>query len=576
MDAEYFISILVFLGLAFLVWDCYEVGRNDAANIVNAVFGSRILRRKTAVLLAGIAVVLGATASSGVMETARKGIFDPTMLTVKTAIIVYISVYIVDTVLLYTYSAFGMPVSTTACLVFELVGASLGLAGFGVVTWPMVAKVVIAIVVSIIMSGIAGFLIQRVFRAAIRDKVDDHPTILMHGPWIGGLMITGLAWFLVMKGLKQVTFVKMIKEATIEAYGEVVILFIAWGACTLLIFIVLKAMGERGTRHLFHVTALVGMICLAFAFGQNDLANCASPGLSAWTLYSTVNNETELQASDDLKRPLFVNEADGEVLAFDADAEVFLNTDENEVVPESTTEKLTTIGFEDDYPASMSKIPIQWWMLFGCGLIIFMGMRSKHAQRVTRAAANTGSQFDHVALYAPQWCQSIALWLLKFRPKGQELAPEPTTSERGKKVHYDALRASVIMAVSASVIALASSQKLPVSTTYVAFAAVVATGLADRVMARGDAELKIGRTIWVVFSWFMAAGIAVAATAFVANLLQYLTYFGLAVALGANFGVRYMARRAADKQEERVHARFERKRQEQGGTSDDEDLDANE
>ena len=60
-----------------LIWDTVEVGRNDAANLVNAVFGARLMRRRHAVWLAGLAVVAGAALSSKVLETARKGIFDP-------------------------------------------------------------------------------------------------------------------------------------------------------------------------------------------------------------------------------------------------------------------------------------------------------------------------------------------------------------------------------------------------------------------------------------------------------------------------------------------------------------------
>lgn len=151
------ITILPFSGLGFLVWDCIEVGRNDAANIVNAVFGARILRRRMAVAVAGLFVLLGATLSTPVMETARQGIFEPAAMTLRTALIAYISVYLVDTVLLYTYSAFGMPVSTTACLVFELLGASLGLAGAAVIHWANVGSVVAAIFVSIVMAGLGGF-----------------------------------------------------------------------------------------------------------------------------------------------------------------------------------------------------------------------------------------------------------------------------------------------------------------------------------------------------------------------------------------------------------------------------------
>jgi phosphate/sulfate permease len=496
---ELFVTVCAFLGLAFLAWDCVEVGRNDAANIVNAVFGSRILRRRVAVAVAGVAVILGATLGAPVMETARKKIFDPTMLTLQMAIIVYISVYLVDTVLLYAYSAFGMPVSTTACLVFELVGASIGvytvsqgLDGFSIVDWGKVRTVVSAIFISILMSGIAAFLVQRVFRAAIRDNSQDRQTVLLHGPWIVGMMFAWLGWFIMLKGMKEVTLVQRLKEVTIDEYGAIPVLLFMWAACTLLVHLCLTLAGQRGTRYLFHVTALLGMLCMAFAFGQNDLANCASPGLSALWLW-----------------------IHGDV--------------------------------------SATKVEIPWWALLLCGVLIVLGMSTRHAQRVTRAEVNTGSQFDKVALYAPAWCRGLARCLLGFRPKGGDLAPPPALSTRGKKIHYDAVRASVIMSVSASVIALASSRGLPVSTTYVAFAAVIGTGLADRVMARGDADLKIGRAIWVIFSWFLAALIAMVATAVVARLVYHLEFVGLVVALALNLTVRFYAKRRSDAQEQRVH-----------------------
>ena len=123
------------LAIGMLLWDTIEVGRNDAANLVNAVFGARVMGRRLAVMLAGVAVVAGAVLSSDVIDTARKGIFDPTKLdTLQAALAIYCSVYIVDTILLYGYSAFGMPVSTTACLVFELLGAAIAI-NFTVVNW---------------------------------------------------------------------------------------------------------------------------------------------------------------------------------------------------------------------------------------------------------------------------------------------------------------------------------------------------------------------------------------------------------------------------------------------------------
>jgi phosphate/sulfate permease len=442
------------------------------------------------------------------METARKGIFEPAQFTLKMAITVYISVYLVDTVLLYSYSAFGMPVSTTACLVFELVGASLGMYGLSavdggavgadVVHWGKVGMVVTAIFVSILMSGVAGFLIQRVFRGAIGDHYQDRETILLHGPWIAGLMLTWLVYFMLLKGLKGVEFVHDLRESTVDVYGVAPALVATWAALTLAVHLVLTMAGPRGTRYLFHATALLGMLSMAFAFGQNDLANCASPGLSAlWLWYHS-----------------------GESVRM------------------------------------VTKVPIPPWALFGCGLLIVFGMSTRHAQRVTRAEVNTGSQFDHVALHAPNWCRAVARGLLWFRPKGRALAPPPALSERGKKIHYDALRASVITSVSASVIALASGRELPVSTTYVAFAAVVATGLADRVMARGDADLKIGRAIWVITSWFIAALVAMAATAVVARGVYHLEIVGLGAALALNFLIRRLAKRRSDDQESRIRRRL--------------------
>ncbi len=142
--------------------------------------------------------------ASPVMETARKGIFDPTVLTMQMALAVYVSVYFVDTVMLYGFSGFGMPVSTTACLVFALVGGALFLKGPDNINWPKVTNVIVSIIVSIAISGVASFMVMRVFRGAIRDKVKDRDTIMLHGPWITGAMLTWLTWFLVFKGLQDV------------------------------------------------------------------------------------------------------------------------------------------------------------------------------------------------------------------------------------------------------------------------------------------------------------------------------------------------------------------------------------
>ena len=504
-----FLLIAVIVGLAFLIWDCIEVGRNDAANLVNAVFGARVMERRKAVYLAGAAVILGATFAAPVMETARKGIFDPTLLTVQMALAIYISVYFVDTLLLYTFSAFGMPVSTTACLVFELVGAAMFLAGFDNVNWPKVGSVTTAIFVSIAVSGVASFMVMRVFRGAIQTKYRDRDTLLLHGPWICGAILTCLGWFMIFKGMKNVAFVKSIRSGFFEEYGVGLVLLLMWAGFTFIVHMILVFNHRRGIDKLFSVMAILGMICMAFAFGQNDLANAASPGLAALNLWQS---GSELGDLADLA----------------------------------------------------SKIPIPIWALTGCGILMASGMFSSYAQRVTRAEVNTGSQFEHVALYAPNWCRRLAGVLLRFGPKHESLAPTADVTDSGKKIHYDALRASVITAVSASVIAFASGRGMPVSTTYVAFAAVLGTGAADCVYTGGPADLKLGRAVWVIACWCIAPIIAILATGLVANIVYHLAVPGIFLAVLLNFGLRRFFKKRADAHEACYHGGTDQEATEEG------------
>jgi len=232
-----FLWAALLLAVAMLAWDTVEVGRNDAANLVNAAYGARILTRERAVVLAGIGALLGATFSSAVIETARQGIFDPAAIpprfdspaeALHAALAIYIGVYIVDTVLLYGYSAFGMPVSTTACLVFELLGAATAVGSPAIVKWPEAGTVVLAIVCSILVSAAAAFIAQRAIRGAIGDGGDRLATLLLHGGWVGGGMLAGLTYFMLMKGMKAIPFVKSLNQEVIAVYGPGLVILALW------------------------------------------------------------------------------------------------------------------------------------------------------------------------------------------------------------------------------------------------------------------------------------------------------------------------------------------------------------
>jgi len=521
--APIFLWAILILAIGMLLWDTIEVGRNDAANIVNAVFGARIMSRERAVLLAGAGVILGATLSSGVMDTARKGIFNPEVFTLyQQVLVIYVSVYIVDTILLYGYSAFGMPVSTTMTLVFELLGASyfLGLvSGLEPVRWASAGKVVNGIVWSIILSAVIGYILMKIARWAIGKDSTDLDRLRRHGTWIGGGLLAALTYFMVVKGMKAIPAVGEFKKWIHEAgmvdlgfadkvgFGELGFFFSAWLIWSVLIRVYLEYGKEQSARRLFPILTVIGMVAMAFAFGQNDLANCAAPGLAAFKLRGAYLDGLPLDSTNEMK--------------------------------------------------------LQTWALFGCGVLLVLGMRTKHAQRVTRAEVNTGSAGSVVRIWSPKWCLGLARILLAAtghrEKKHSPLAPRVMTLE-GKTMHYDPLRGALIMSVAASVIATASALKLPVSTTYVAFAAVLSTGAADRIFAAGDASQKLGRFIWVVFSWFMAAVIAslaaglVAVTIYKAEELVGLGVVAILGFLGLNFFIRKTVRKRSDQQESRMKA----------------------
>jgi len=495
-DLSPFLMGAAAIAFLMLIWDTVEVGRNDAANLVNAVFGARILTRRTAVWLAGLGVICGAAAASPVIETARKGIFEPGQLDINHAIAVYVSVYIVDTILLYGYSAFGMPVSTTACLVFELLGASFVIGGFEIVHWNKAGSVVSAIIFSIFVSGASAFLIQRAIRGSIRHRGDQLSTLLMHGGWAGGGMLAGMCYFMLVKGMKHVEFVHALNEKIDQsAYGPMSAILTLWAIFAIVIHALLVLFGKRAAKWLFPVLAIIGMICMGFAFGQNDLANCASPGLAA--LHLIDNRDVGVTAA--------------------------------------------------------TKLDIPRTYLTLCGILLVFGMATRNAQRVTRAAVNTGSMSHNVALYAPRWCIKLARIIVRLRGRAPTLAPPPIRTSEGKVAHYDALRACVILSVSACVIATASSFGYPVSTTYVAFAAVIATGAADRIMQRGDADLKMARTIWVVFSWFASAVIAAVAAGAICLTVISLGLWGMLIGIAANMLLRLYLKKRSDAQEKWVH-----------------------
>jgi phosphate/sulfate permease len=486
----YFVFVVAVLSVIFLILSCIEVGSNDAANLVNAVFGAGVLPRKKAVFWAGIFVILGAVYSSPVLDTVRNGIFDIAFFDIKGALSIFISAYLVNTLLLYIYSGYGLSVSTTATLVFSLAGAAIGVSEtVSAVRAQSMLNIILAIFISVAMSASIAFCIHKLFRfflpkSSCKDKIQQH------GPWITATIISGIFWFMLSRPLKEYFLSTFANSIKIE-YLLVITLLCLWLTVSLLVWILLKIFQEKVSNYLFHFTAILGMCCMAFAFGQNDLANCASPGIA-----------------------------------------------------------ILLIVKEGVQQAGHMHVPI--WSLALCGFLIFLGMRTKRSQRVTRAEISIASQQCNIQPYAPYWCRKLATFLLNLfenktlPPTEQEKINKIHTTNSKQDNHYDTLRASVILSVSGCVIAVASDLGFPISTTYVSFASVIATGWADSVFDHEESNFKIGRAIWVVTSWFMGAFLAMFASALSAWIIYRFEISGIVLMLAANWYLRTFSKKRSD------------------------------
>ena len=123
MDNIYFL-ILVTLALLAIV-DIVVGVSNDAINFLNSAIGSKVLSFRTIMIVSSIGIFIGAVYSSGMMEVARKGIFNPSEFYFDEIMLIFLAVIMTDILLLDFFNTLGLPTSTTVSIVFNLLGAAI-------------------------------------------------------------------------------------------------------------------------------------------------------------------------------------------------------------------------------------------------------------------------------------------------------------------------------------------------------------------------------------------------------------------------------------------------------------------
>ena len=171
MDQVY---ILMLIALCILAVTDLMVGvSNDAVNFLNSSLGSKAVSFKTIMIVASLGIAVGALFSSGMMEIARNGIFTPSMFNFNDVMIIFLAVMITDVLLLDVFNTLGLPTSTTVSVIFSLLGASVFLATYKIlsndgdlstidqyINTKKASEIVYSILLSVILSFTLGSFVQ--------------------------------------------------------------------------------------------------------------------------------------------------------------------------------------------------------------------------------------------------------------------------------------------------------------------------------------------------------------------------------------------------------------------------------
>lgn len=483
------------IALAILAITDLMVGvSNDAVNFLNSAIGSKAVSFKTIMIVASIGVAVGALYSNGMMEIARNGIFTPSMFSFNDVIIIFLAVMITDVLLLDVFNTLGLPTSTTVSVIFSLLGASVVLAIYKVyvsdgdfselssyINTEKAAEIVYSILLSVALSFGLGTFVQYISRLLFTFHLDKRYKYV--GAVFGGFAMTAITFFILVKGLKSITFVpsevkNFIKE---EPFTIILYSFVIWTVVSQLLMSVIK-------YNIFKFIIIVGTFGLALAFAGNDLVNFIGVPIAAYQAY-------EIWA------------APGQTLG--------------------ATEFMMS-GLEKD------NLPAPFIFLALAGLVmVYTLWTSKKARTVIETEQNLSRQGEgnekynsnnlsrnlvRGIMYIGNIISFILPKSLQRKLDAQFVQPE-YTGKREEQPMFDMVRASVNLIVASVLISIGTSMQLPLSTTYVTFMVAMGSSFADRAWDRESAVYRVAGVFNVIGGWFITALAAFLSSAIIAYVL---------------------------------------------------------
>ena len=494
MDNPY---ILMLIALALLAVIDLVVGvSNDAVNFLNSAIGSKAISIRNIMIIASIGVFFGAITSSGMMEVARKGIFNPEMFMFQDIMFIFMAVMITDILLLDVFNTLGMPTSTTVSIVFELLGAAVVIslikisqndtesfnAIWNYINYEKASLIIFGILLSVVVAFSVGALVQFLSRLIYSFNFEKRPNYI--NALFGGFAITAITYFIIIKGMKGTPFYVDVKHL-IEDNTLLIIAgsFLLWTLISQLLITFFNI-------NILKLIIGIGTFSLAMAFSGNDLVNFVGVPIAAWNSYQVW--ETSGISATTFSMGVLAQKVPSNVfLLLFAGAIMVLtlwtSSKARNVIKTGIDLSRQGEGHEKFKPNPLSRL-------------------------VVRASMGINSGLSYIIP-----AKTIAFVDSKFQKPVIEL-PKDKTYELPA---FDMVRASVNLIVAGILISIATSMRLPLSTTYVTFMVAMGTSLADRAWGRESAVYRVAGVINVIGGWFLTAITAFLAAGLVAYLISW-------------------------------------------------------
>lgn len=502
MDNIYFLMIIALAVLA--IADLVVGVSNDAVNFLNSAIGSKAISFKSIMIIASIGIACGAIFSSGLMEVARKGIFNPGEFYFQEIMFIFMAVMITDILLLDFFNSHGLPTSTTVSIVFELLGAAVAMSLLKIgaangdfsdvvnyINTSKAVQIISGILLSVFVAFSIGAVVQWISRLLM--SYDFEKKAKWSGALFGGIALSSIAYFILMKGIKGTPYasetfdiiggmkIKDFLEA--EVVPIIIVNFVLWSFLSYILIYFTKT-------NIYKVIIGVGTFALALAFAGNDLVNFIGVPIAAWQSYEAwvVSGVPATEFSMD-------------VLS--------------------------------------KKVPTPTLLLFVSGIIMVATLwLSKKARYVADTEINLSREGEAKERFQPNFisrglvriASKASLYTMGLLPKNLKAKidrqfEKPTIALSQDRTHklpaFDMVRAAVNLMVAGILISIATSYKLPLSTTYVTFMVAMGTSLADRAWGAESAVYRVAGVLNVIGGWFGTAIIAFIAAGTVLTLINF-------------------------------------------------------